>query len=117
MNMFFLKKKSLVSNDSSYCSSSSNNVVIFIQKGKKVKGIGIIRPSCSVMVWICALSLILLPTPAALVVGLVCEEKNRDGERCTLFVWLVLICCERKVQLVGCWWLVCSERNVLLAGG
>jgi hypothetical protein len=31
--------------------------------------------------------------------------------------WLVLICCERKVLLAGCWWLVCSERKVLLAGG
>jgi energy-converting hydrogenase Eha subunit C len=31
--------------------------------------------------------------------------------------WLVLICCEKKVLLVGCWWLICSERKVLLAGG
>jgi hypothetical protein len=30
---------------------------------------------------------------------------------------LILICCERKVLLAGCWWLVCSERKVLLAGG
>jgi hypothetical protein len=35
----------------------------------------------------------------------------------SLFVWLVLICSERKVLLAGCWWLVCSERKVLLAGG
>jgi hypothetical protein len=28
--------------------------------------------------------------------------------------WLVLICAERKVLLAGCWWLVCSERKVLL---
>jgi hypothetical protein len=31
--------------------------------------------------------------------------------------WLVLICSERKVLLPGCWWLVYSERKVLLAGG
>jgi hypothetical protein len=31
--------------------------------------------------------------------------------------WLVLICCERKVLLAGCWWLICSDRKVLLAGG
>jgi hypothetical protein len=31
--------------------------------------------------------------------------------------WLVLICSERKVLLSGCWWLVCFERKVLLAGG
>jgi hypothetical protein len=24
---------------------------------------------------------------------------------------------EKKVLLVDCWWLVCSERKVLLAGG
>jgi hypothetical protein len=40
----------------------------------------------------------------------------------SLFVWLVadgwwLVCSERKVLLAGCWWLVCSERKVLLAGG
>jgi hypothetical protein len=29
----------------------------------------------------------------------------------------VLICCERKVLLAGCWWLVCSERKVPVAGG
>jgi hypothetical protein len=34
-----------------------------------------------------------------------------------LFVWLMLIYSERKVLLVDCWWLVCSERKVLLAGG
>jgi hypothetical protein len=34
-----------------------------------------------------------------------------------LFVWLVLICSERKVLLIGCWWLICSEIKVLLAGG
>jgi hypothetical protein len=27
-----------------------------------------------------------------------------------------LVCSERKVLLAGCWWLVCSERKVLLAG-
>jgi hypothetical protein len=37
---------------------------------------------------------------------------NPSGSR-----WLVLVCSERKVLLVGCWWLVCSERKVLLAGG
>jgi hypothetical protein len=31
--------------------------------------------------------------------------------------WLVLIFSERKVLLVGCWWLVCFERKVLSAGG
>jgi hypothetical protein len=34
-----------------------------------------------------------------------------------LFVWLVLICCERKVLLAGGWWLIGSERKVLLVGG
>jgi hypothetical protein len=34
-----------------------------------------------------------------------------------LFVWLVLICCERKVLPAGGWWLICSERKVLLVGG
>jgi hypothetical protein len=37
--------------------------------------------------------------------------------RIRLFVWLVLICAERKVLLADCWWLVSSERKVLLAGG
>jgi hypothetical protein len=27
----------------------------------------------------------------------------------------VLVCSERRVLLVGCWWLVCSERKVLVA--
>jgi hypothetical protein len=31
--------------------------------------------------------------------------------------WLVLIYSEIKVLLASCWWLVCSERKVLLAGG
>jgi hypothetical protein len=35
----------------------------------------------------------------------------------SLLVWLVLICCERKVLMADCWWLICSERKVLLAGG
>jgi hypothetical protein len=34
-----------------------------------------------------------------------------------VFVWLVLVCSERKVLLAGYWWLVCFERKVLLAGG
>jgi hypothetical protein len=34
----------------------------------------------------------------------------------SLLVWLVLICCERKV-LMADWWLICSKRKVLLAGG
>jgi hypothetical protein len=38
----------------------------------------------------------------------------------SLFVWLVADgwCwfIERKVLLAGCWWLVCSERKVLLDG-
>jgi hypothetical protein len=29
----------------------------------------------------------------------------------------VLIYSERKILLADCWWLVCSERKVLLAGG
>jgi hypothetical protein len=35
----------------------------------------------------------------------------------SLFVWLVLVCSERKVLPTGCWWLIYSERKVLLAGG
>jgi hypothetical protein len=31
--------------------------------------------------------------------------------------WLVLICFERKILVAGCWWLVFSERKILLAGG
>jgi hypothetical protein len=31
--------------------------------------------------------------------------------------WLVLISSERRVLLAGCWWLVRSERKVLLPGG
>jgi hypothetical protein len=31
--------------------------------------------------------------------------------------WLILVCSDRKVLLAGCWWLVCCERKVLLAGG
>jgi hypothetical protein len=31
--------------------------------------------------------------------------------------WLVLIWFERKVLLAGGWWLICSERKVLLDGG
>jgi hypothetical protein len=31
--------------------------------------------------------------------------------------WLVLVCSERRVLLAGCWWLVCCERKILLAGG
>jgi hypothetical protein len=29
----------------------------------------------------------------------------------------VLNCFDREVLLAGCWWLVCSETKVLLAGG
>jgi hypothetical protein len=36
---------------------------------------------------------------------------------CSFGWWLVLICFERKVLLADCWWLVYSERKVLLAGG
>jgi hypothetical protein len=36
---------------------------------------------------------------------------------CSFGWWLVLICFERKALLAGCWWLVCSEMKVLLAGG
>jgi hypothetical protein len=39
-----------------------------------------------------------------------------NAGRTACFAWLVLICCERKVLLAGCWWLVCFERKVLLAG-
>jgi hypothetical protein len=35
----------------------------------------------------------------------------------SLFVWLVLICSERKLVLVGCWSLICSERKILLTSG
>jgi hypothetical protein len=31
--------------------------------------------------------------------------------------WLMLVCSVRKLLLAGCWWLICSERKVLLAGG
>jgi hypothetical protein len=31
--------------------------------------------------------------------------------------WLVLVRSERRIPLAGCWWLVCSKRKVLLAGG
>jgi hypothetical protein len=36
-----------------------------------------------------------------------------------MFVWLLtgVDLFERKVSLGGCWWLVCSEIKVLLAGG
>jgi hypothetical protein len=30
---------------------------------------------------------------------------------------LMLVCSGIKVLLADCWWLVCSERKVLLAGG
>jgi hypothetical protein len=36
------------------------------------------------------------------------------------FVWLVgpvPIYSERKILMADCWWLVCPERKVLLAGG
>jgi hypothetical protein len=36
---------------------------------------------------------------------------------CSFGWWLVLIFSERKVLLAGCWWLVCSERKLLPAGG
>jgi hypothetical protein len=37
----------------------------------------------------------------------------------SLFVWLVAGagCSERKVLLAGCWWLICCEIKVMLAGG
>jgi ribonuclease HI len=49
-----------------------------------------------------------------------CNKENMDAyclAACSFGWWLVLICCERKVLLAGCWWLVCSERKLLLAGG
>jgi hypothetical protein len=36
---------------------------------------------------------------------------------CSFGWWLVLVCSEGKVLLVGCWWLIYFERKVLLAGG
>jgi hypothetical protein len=39
------------------------------------------------------------------------------GKPCSFGCWLVLICFERKVQLAGSWWLICSEGKLLLAGG
>jgi hypothetical protein len=30
---------------------------------------------------------------------------------------MVLIFSERKVLLAGCWWLICSDRKILLTGG
>jgi hypothetical protein len=36
---------------------------------------------------------------------------------CSFGWWLVLICSEINVLVSGCWWLVCSERKVLLADG
>jgi hypothetical protein len=30
---------------------------------------------------------------------------------------LMLISSERKILLIDCWWLVCSERKIFLAGG
>jgi hypothetical protein len=48
-----------------------------------------------------------------------CPGNQAKGRPPTysLFVWLVLICSERKVLLADCWWPVCSERKVLLADG
>jgi hypothetical protein len=34
---------------------------------------------------------------------------------CSLDWWLVAGV-ERKVLLAGCWWLICSERKVLMVG-
>jgi hypothetical protein len=37
----------------------------------------------------------------------------------SLFVWLVAggwFVLSEKVLLAGCWWLVCCERKILLAG-
>jgi hypothetical protein len=39
-------------------------------------------------------------------------KRTTKGKR-----WLVLICSERKVLLADCWWLIYSEKKVLLAGG
>jgi hypothetical protein len=41
------------------------------------------------------------------------KKRAGGGRLRSLFVWLVLICSERKVLLAGCWWLVCCERKVL----
>jgi hypothetical protein len=40
-----------------------------------------------------------------------------NATACSFGWWLVLIYSEREVLLAGCWWLVCSKRKVLLAGG
>jgi hypothetical protein len=44
-------------------------------------------------------------------------ETNLQPVRLAGGWWLVLVCSERRVLLAGCWWLVCCERKVLLAGG
>jgi hypothetical protein len=36
---------------------------------------------------------------------------------CLFGGWLMLICSERKILLADCWWLIYSERKVLLSGG
>jgi hypothetical protein len=54
-----------------------------------------------------------LPKPGLLPVS----NIQTANAACSFGWWLMLICCERKVLLAGCWWLICSERKVLLAGG
>jgi hypothetical protein len=44
-------------------------------------------------------------------------EMSKRPTACSFSWWLVLICSERKVLLTDYWWLVYSERKVLLAGG
>jgi hypothetical protein len=36
---------------------------------------------------------------------------NATPAACSFGWWLMLICSERKVPLVGCWWLVCCEKK------
>jgi hypothetical protein len=48
-----------------------------------------------------------------------CQLDLRNSTACS-FGWLLVAgadCSERKVLPTGCWWLVCSERKVLVAGG
>jgi hypothetical protein len=43
----------------------------------------------------------------------------RENSACSFGCWLMAgaVFFERKVLVAGCWWLVCSERKVLLVGG
>jgi hypothetical protein len=50
------------------------------------------------------------------------EYREAIDKTNSLFVWLVAdgwcwFVLRGKVLLAGCWWLICCERKVLLAGG